>query len=587
MTTLDQTTFNKLTHLLTPLLMDEAARRACLRLALPDPLYQRIDFTGPAHSFTVQMLATLLQYGEVEPGKSALVAVLDTLHPQVGVDKQHTIDQLRRQLQHHLQMGPDAQAAAMRQGATTGPIEPHAQGIVFAGNQAVTVMGDVINAAQVNKPTYIDLGGAAVSIERWLNRTFAPSAIPAHLANSWAGRFIYINRTLTADLHLDQIWTLLIWLTLWVATNWLVTPILQWPLDDTVVRGRAALLYTLATLLMPFFVALVSPVDRQDEMELTRREARLRFWYLKLIGACTGYSLIAGAVIIALFVHYLGASLPRPIQWALTLVPLLFSHIGARRIPGDRLKMYGEVRLHEVDRLVVLVWLLLGPGTAAAIYLGYEAIANPGMGLLLLIGGSAALLWERQKSANPGTVAGRRWLDYTRITLFGLLLPAIFVVLIFSFTLPSAWPTQRDWWVLLLTTPYILGLSLLVATIFVRNPPNLTIRGMVGILIAVWGIGYALYLDLRLGSGLALLLLLLWIGWGRRRWRRYLWIHPSFGVAWVVIGGVIYLWLEQIVLPWMILVGWIMVIAGLITWAFQVPSASSKPDTRDEDRKSI
>ena len=286
------------------------------------------------------------------------------------------------------------------------------------------------------------------------------------------------------------------------------------------------------------------------------------------IGAATGFALAAGTIGVAMVAYYLGGSLPRAVQWMLTLVPLLFSHIGARRIPGDRLKMYGELCIHAVDRLVVGVWLLLGPGAAAVVYWGYAAIANPAMGLLVLIGLSALLFWELQKpQADKQTPS--RLPDTTRITIFGFLLPLLLLGLIFGFALPSTMPSAGEWWVLATVTPYIIGLSLLVATIFVRNPPHLTIRGMVSVLLALWSITYVLRLDLRLGSALAALLILFWILWGSRRWQHYLWIHPSFGVVWVVLGGVIYLWTQAGAPAWVVLLGWLVAVAGLITWAFR------------------
>ena len=103
MANLDTTTFNELMQLLTPLMVDEATRRANLRLALPDSLYQQIHFNSPAHPFTVQMIQALLQYGEVKPGKQAIIALLDVIHDQVGINKQREIEQLRQRLLAHFQ----------------------------------------------------------------------------------------------------------------------------------------------------------------------------------------------------------------------------------------------------------------------------------------------------------------------------------------------------------------------------------------------------------------------------------------------------------------------------------------------------
>ncbi|MBX3013623.1 MAG: hypothetical protein KF832_19030 [Caldilineaceae bacterium] len=524
--------YRALLDLLMPHLMTIPDRQAILGQAVLGQVVYGLDLHGAADIFTARMVNTLLRQSDPAANPPAIIALLNVIHDRSGYDKQVVIAELRCRLQAYLASGEPIPWPA-----------PNRQFTVIAA---------------------------------WLAERVSLAGIPPDLDISWAGRFIFLNRKLTAGIRLEQLWTVMVWLTIWVATNGLVTPMLRWPLADVTQRGWAALLYSLATLGMPFVVALVSPVDRQGEMVLTNRAAWMRFWYLKVIGACTGYSLVAGAVLVALVVHYLGGSVPRGIQWLLTLVPLLFSHIGARRIPADRLKMYGEIRLHAVDRLVIGVWLLLGPGLAGAIYVGYPALTNPGMGFLVLLAGSAVLLWEKQKVAEPSSKQARLWVDCTRITLFGLFLPFLFVLLIFGFTLTTPWPTPSDWWVLLLTTPYLLGISLLVATIFVRNPPTVAIRALVALWLALWLIAFALRLDLRLGVALAFVLVICWLGWGHRRWRPYLWVHPSFGLLWVMLGGAIYLWVQALVPPWGILVSWLIVITGLVTWAFHKPAQTKE-----------
>jgi hypothetical protein len=69
---LDRDTLSELTTLLSSLLEDEQGRRALLHQALTgSPVLKRIDFTGPTEPFTVNMLNTLANYGEVEPGMPA------------------------------------------------------------------------------------------------------------------------------------------------------------------------------------------------------------------------------------------------------------------------------------------------------------------------------------------------------------------------------------------------------------------------------------------------------------------------------------------------------------------------------------
>jgi hypothetical protein len=99
---LDRNTLSELVALLSPLLEDEQGRRALLRQALPSsPVLKRINFAGPTEPFTVNMLNTLADFGEVEPGTPALWVLLEAARPQLGADKQPRIDALR-EITHQL-----------------------------------------------------------------------------------------------------------------------------------------------------------------------------------------------------------------------------------------------------------------------------------------------------------------------------------------------------------------------------------------------------------------------------------------------------------------------------------------------------
>ena len=212
---------------------------------------------------------------------------------------------------------------------------------------------------------------------------------------------------------------------------------------------------------------------------------------------------------------------------------------------------------------MIIVFLLLGPGVAAFIYWGYSVIANPGTGLLLLIALSGLALWEvrqRQRTA---------FADWALIAVFGLLLPLTFMLFVFYFTMPGSLPSTSAWWALAVVTPYFLGLSLLVATIFVRNPPTLTIRGVVGLLIVFLLIAYLTNLNVWLGRGLLGAVVLFWVLWGRRIWRRYFWMHASFGWMLIVLIGSIYLWVQTVTPHWIALVGFFLATGLLMKWAYQ------------------
>lgn len=106
MAKLTSPTLNKLANFLSDFMIDEADRRALLRLALNDAAYRRIRFSGTADTFTIQMLSELLQYGEIAPGKPAVSALLDILRDRVGINQQAEIDQWQATLHAQLQERP-------------------------------------------------------------------------------------------------------------------------------------------------------------------------------------------------------------------------------------------------------------------------------------------------------------------------------------------------------------------------------------------------------------------------------------------------------------------------------------------------
>ncbi len=60
----------------------------------------QIDFDGPVGDFVTRLVAQLDEYGEVQPGKPALIALLETVREHVGVDRQGRIDALCAALQY-------------------------------------------------------------------------------------------------------------------------------------------------------------------------------------------------------------------------------------------------------------------------------------------------------------------------------------------------------------------------------------------------------------------------------------------------------------------------------------------------------
>jgi hypothetical protein len=97
MPVLDNVTQRELLNLLAPLLGSEEERRGLLQLALGlhCPVLQQLDFKGPVVTFILRMVAQLDTFGEIEPGKQALWALLEEVREQVGVDRQARIEALR------------------------------------------------------------------------------------------------------------------------------------------------------------------------------------------------------------------------------------------------------------------------------------------------------------------------------------------------------------------------------------------------------------------------------------------------------------------------------------------------------------
>ena len=92
--------YDRLIALLTPLMDIIPKRQGWVLPAFQGypKLLEKIDWSGDAHSFTVRLVDLCLNHGDVEPGKQALIVLLEAVHLQVGHDRQQEIDDLRSQL---------------------------------------------------------------------------------------------------------------------------------------------------------------------------------------------------------------------------------------------------------------------------------------------------------------------------------------------------------------------------------------------------------------------------------------------------------------------------------------------------------
>lgn len=91
---MDKSLFDSIVQQLLPEMNDINSRQALIQSALfGSPAVNQIDWSGPAHAFTVRLVTRLHNYDI-----AALVAVLQELHTQVGSTRQAQINDLIRAL---------------------------------------------------------------------------------------------------------------------------------------------------------------------------------------------------------------------------------------------------------------------------------------------------------------------------------------------------------------------------------------------------------------------------------------------------------------------------------------------------------
>ncbi|MEM7344787.1 MAG: hypothetical protein AAF485_11135 [Chloroflexota bacterium] len=96
---MDKSLFNRLVAQLLPEMGNPTNRQAFIEGALyGSPSLQQIEWPGPADPFTKRLVRQLHEFGDVAPGRPALVALLQELKQQVGIDRQAEIDQLIHEL---------------------------------------------------------------------------------------------------------------------------------------------------------------------------------------------------------------------------------------------------------------------------------------------------------------------------------------------------------------------------------------------------------------------------------------------------------------------------------------------------------
>lgn len=95
MSNLNRATLEKLTALLISEFSTIDQRRALVESALfGSPILVQIDFNGSHSVFTTHLISKLLQFGDIEPNKPAIIAVLLELRNYVDINKRQEVDRI-------------------------------------------------------------------------------------------------------------------------------------------------------------------------------------------------------------------------------------------------------------------------------------------------------------------------------------------------------------------------------------------------------------------------------------------------------------------------------------------------------------
>jgi hypothetical protein len=416
------------------------------------------------------------------------------------------------------------------------------------------------------------------ALKDWSNDFFRWSEASKYQMSSWTGRVIYALSAVTSHITPRGFLVFCVTLLLGIATAQLVTPVLQWPLDNIEARGIAYLKYGLATLIIPLFVASVSPPDIPNLFQLETTKQRMTFWSLKFTGALVSFWVFSILVIgVAMVWYYLHLPpIPTGISFVLALIPLFLSYVTARRIPLDRHKMYnGELRLHPADRLFLAVFIVAGPFMAIFLYSFYWFLSDRSVAPITLVAVSTIVaLWEYRKRHSPSIS------DPVLILILGLFTPIPILLYAFFASPDLPPPALTEWPLMIVASIYILSWTLLLATILVRNKPTLTLRGVFSLLAIVVLATLITAANRWLGAGFLCLVILVWAFWGRNRFSQYFSVHGSFWVMIVATGICLYLLNSNLIPLWADGLSFLIISAILVGWAYR--TLDNPPESKSE-----
>lgn len=431
--------------------------------------------------------------------------------------------------------------------------------------------GPIINSIINTGPTIIINNNYSLfseqSIKAGIKRLLAWEDAPAHMQHSLSGQLIWQLNRVSSQGVLKSVCFVLIWLGL----AWLATPFLQWPLTDLGQRATAVAGYILASLLTPTAVASAILLADKPSQPTPNRPDVVAYTLLTFAGAFISYQITAvvfGALAITLY-YFTAASLST-FWWALLwLLPLIFTYNIAYQIPEQRLETFkGEWKYDPFDPYILLVSVLMALLFPVFVYFSYNWLAQPIMGVLVLILIMGMALWEQRHGSNQTRT----------ILLVGFLLPLALFTLNFIFT--DYWQVallQNPAYVLLVLA-YALSLILLWVTLAVRQKLAISPVGALAwpLTTAVsYLLLYTLPHQVRWLALAPLALFLLVCLLSSRFPNRHLLVHPSLLLAFFNVGLSLYIASQTAVPIGLNLLGFVLLTAVLFRWAAHQPAAAT------------
>ncbi len=417
------------------------------------------------------------------------------------------------------------------------------------------------------------------NLGRWFREVgeyfFRFSEADEHTRSTWAGLVIHALSHTTKQLENGLISRLIIAFTFWLASYFLLSPLWKFQLDDNPTRFYAMIYFAIGSLAIPIGIAWVTRQEVGRELETDTVKKWLTAFFLKYVGAITAFNILAvGYFLFPIIPFSFFAPLDRinasSWTWAvLSLPPVIFSYVGAQRIPVDRYKMFGsKPQLHEADKMFGSVFTFFGPGVAYGIYITYEGMKEPIFGWILLFSFLIIGVWQGQKNRDSFK---RILITVLQVTL---VLPMLVVGVFIIINLPTGLPAVDFDITLQSTVTYFLFFSyfvLLVATYVVtlqRNPPDLNFAGLAIFTLLAVGI-WLLFRFNPVWGAIAFAAPFVIYPLIHRWLRPWFWVHPTFALSFALIFTSLALGLRGVIPVWLNLVGFWLIAAGLMWWAYQ------------------